>query len=187
MPRGQRWRTVAWRALFACLLLVMGPVAATAAEAPIEVRVKAAFVYKFGDYVEWPAGTFARGDSPLEFGVVGADALADELARLTVGRKVGGRAITVRKLAADEAWTGLHVVFIGGGDASGRAAALAAGAGRPVLTITQARDGEAGAGMINLVVEAGKVRFDVALPAGEAARLKIRSRLLAVARTVQAP
>ena len=45
-----------------------------------EYRVKAAFLYKFGSYIEWPSGSFARADSPVTIGVMGADALADELA-----------------------------------------------------------------------------------------------------------
>ena len=169
------------------LVALVSPATTRADTAAPEHRVKAAFVYKFGDYVEWPADAFARADSPLVFGVLGADALADELARLTTGRTVAGRAIVVRKLAAGEAWTGLHVAFVGGDDPRQLAAALAAGAGKAVLTITEARDGAARTGMINFVVVADKVRFDVALPAAEAARLKISSRLLGVARKVDAP
>jgi hypothetical protein len=80
----------------------------------------------------------------------------------------------------------LHVAFVGG-DARGLAAALAAGTGRPVLTITAAPPGATTTGMINFVVVDDKVRFDVALPPADAARLKISSRLLAVARKVRAP
>ena len=179
----------ALRVLLRLLLLVALalPVATRADTAAPEYRVKAAFVFKFGDYVEWPGDAFARADSPLVFGVLGADALADELARLTAGRTVGGRAVVVRKLAAGEAWTGLHVAFVGGDEPRQLAAALAAGAGKPVLTVTEAREGAATAGMINFVVVADKVRFDVALPDADAARLKISSRLLAVARRVEAP
>lgn len=172
-------------ALLALWLSSLAHASGPDAGATPEYRVKAAFVYKFGDYVQWPADAFARADSPVVFGVLGSDALADELARLSAGRTLGGRDVVVRKLVAGEAWAGLHVVFVGGEDATRVAAALAAGAGRPVLTVTEARSGAAG--MINFVVVADKVRFDVALPPAEAARLKISSRLLAVARRVLAP
>jgi hypothetical protein len=183
MRPGAWLRTVA---LFALLWSSSPAVAADAGAAP-EYRVKAAFVYKFGDYVEWPPEAFARADSPLVFGVVENDVLADELARLAAGRTMGGRAVVVRKLAAGDSWTGLHVAFVGGDDADKLSAALAAGAGRPVLTVTETRAGSVVAGMINFVVVADKVRFDVALPAAEAAGLKISSRLLSVARRVDAP
>ena len=173
--------------LLPMLLACSSVLAAPDAGAAPEHRVKAAFVFKFADYVEWPVGAFARADSPVVFGVLGGEGLADELARLTAGRTIGGRAVVVRKLAVGEAWTGLHVAFVGGDDAKALADALAAGTGRPVLTITEAPAGAAVAGMINFVVVADKVRFDVALPRAEAARLKISSRLLAVARRVEAP
>jgi hypothetical protein len=176
------------RALCAWLLvLALASAQAFAAVAAPEARVKAAFLLKFGDYVEWPADAFARGDSPVVLGVAGSDAVADELARLAAGRSVGGRAVVVRKLAEGEAWNGVHVAFVGGDDPGRLAAALAAGKGRPVLTITEAREASTVAGMINFVVVADKVRFDVDLPPAEAARLKISSRLLAVARRVVAP
>ena len=183
MRRAGAW----WRSLALVALLLSSPVAAAPPAAAPEYRVKAAFVYKFCDYVEWPPGAFPAADSPLVFGVIGADALADELARLTAGRTVGGRAIVVRKLAPGQAWTGLHVAFVGGDDPDLLAAALAAGAGRPVLTVTEAREDAASRGMINFVLVDDKVRFDVAVPPADSARLKISSRLLAVARRVEAP
>jgi hypothetical protein len=179
---------MAWRRWVVQAMLVVACLVASAAQAQAlpEAQVKAAFVFKFGDYVEWPPDAFARADDPVVFGVVGADRLADELARLAVGRKVGGRPVVVRKLAVDDALVGLHVVFVGGDDPARVAAALAAARDKPVLTVTEAREGAA-AGMINFVVVAGKVRFDVALPPAEAAQLKISSRLLAVARRVVPP
>src|SRR6266568_2186456 len=63
-----------------------------------EYRVKAAFLYKFGSYIEWPSRSFARTDSPVAIGVMGANALADELAQIVAGRSVNGRAVQVRKL-----------------------------------------------------------------------------------------
>src|SRR6266568_3550295 len=56
-----------------------------------EYRVKAAFLYKFGSYIEWPSRSFARTDSPVAIGVMGANALADELAQIVAGRSEGPR------------------------------------------------------------------------------------------------
>jgi hypothetical protein len=175
-----------WLVAAAAAVCVVGAAVASAAGLP-EQRVKAAFVYKFAEYVEWPAETFARADSPLVFGVVGAQELADELARLTEGRSVGGRPVAVRRLAPGAAWDGIHVVFVGGDEPERLVRTLAAGRGRPVLVVTESGDAPTPGSMINFVVVADKVRFDVALPAAEAARLKISSRLLTVARKVVAP
>src|SRR5438034_9980654 len=76
-----------------------------------EYRVKAAFLYKFGSYIEWPDRRFARPDSPLAIGVMGANALADELAQIVAGRSVNGRAVQVRKLRPGDPIAGLHILF----------------------------------------------------------------------------
>ena len=175
---------LAWRALLAaCLVACAGAAAAQAAPGTPEYRVKAAFVYKFCDYVEWPAGAFASADSPLVIGVLGADPLADELARLTAGRSIAGHALRVRRLAEGEAWTGLQVAFVGRGAEA--QVAKPGVAPPPVLVVSEAASGAPPGGMVNFVLVADKVRFDVALPAAEAAGLRISSRLLGVARRVE--
>ena len=174
------------RALVALVLLLalLAPRPLRAEEATPEHRVKAAFVYKFSEYVEWPPAAFAGADSPLVIGVVGSDALARELERFATGRNVGGRPVHVRRIARGDAWDGLHVVFLG--DDARNAAVLQAARGRPVLTITEAAV-DARGGMINFVLVDAKVRFDVALPEAEASGLRISSRLLSVARRVARP
>lgn len=171
------------------LALLLLSTRALAIAAPMELqasenRVKAAFVYKFGDYIEWPPEAFDAADSPLVIGVVGADALADELTRIAEGRTISGRRVAVKKLHYGDPLSGLHVVFIGRSDTRRVTEALEASKGRPALTITETADGLKLGSVINFVVVANKVRFDVALPPAEASRLKISSRLLAVARTV---
>jgi len=151
-----------------------------------EYRVKAAFVYKFGDFIDWPAGTFGGPNSPFVIGVVGADPVADELARITVGRTIGDRPVAVRKLRHGDPLAGLQVIFVGRGSREQMAEILAASKGLPVLTVSEFDNGIKAGSMINFVVVSDKVRFDVALAPAEAARLKISSRLLAVARNVVA-
>lgn len=169
------------------LLLAFGCLGAAPAstQAP-EYRVKAAFVYKFSDYVEWPSEAFANPNSPLVIGVVGADTLAEELARIAGGRTVGGRPVAVRKLRYGEPLSGLHVIFLGQSNSRQLTAALGSSKGHAALTVTESADGIRLGSMINFVVESDKVRFDVALASAEASRLKISSRLLAVARNVVA-
>jgi hypothetical protein len=171
----------------AALLLVAAGIGDVSAnddlQAP-EYRVKAAFVYKFGDYIEWPASAFADAGSPLNIGVIGADALADELARVSAGRTIGGRAVKVRRLRPGDPLAGLQMIFIGRSSGAQLAAMLGASKGLPALTVTESEDGLKLGSMINFVVVADKVRFDVGLAAAEASRLKISSRLLAVARKV---
>jgi hypothetical protein len=148
-----------------------------------EYKVKAAFLYKFASYVQWPARVFERPDSPLVIGVAGADVLGDELAQIVAGRSIEGRPVQVRKLRRGEALNGLQVLFIGRSD-RGPSEVLASAKGRPVLTVTESEDAFAMGSMINFVIVEDRVRFDVALHEAETADLKVSARLLSVARKV---
>ena len=183
------WRAVR-RLLRACALSigiatgVAGPRPAQADAQADEYRVKAAFLYKFGSYIEWPSGSFARADTPVAIGVMGADALADELAQIVAGRNVNGRPVLVRKLRPGGPIAGLHVLFIGRADSGRLPEILAAARGRALLTVTESEGGLELGSMINFVVVEDKVRFDVAPPPPESGNLKISARLLGVARKV---
>src|SRR5437899_8282008 len=163
---------------------VAGPRPAQADTQADEYRVKAAFLYKFGSYIEWPSGSFARADTPVGIGVMGADALADELVQIVAGRNVNGRPVLVRKLRPGGPIAGLHVLFIGRADSGRLPEILAAARGRALLTVTESEGGLELGSMINFVVVEDKVRFDVAPPPPESGNLKISARLLGVARKV---
>jgi hypothetical protein len=149
-----------------------------------EIQIKAAFLYKFGGFVEWPPRVFARPDSPIVIGVMGADALAEELERAVTGRTVQGRAVAVRRVRRGDPYAGLHVLFVGRSEAGRLGEILEAASGQPLLTVTDSEEGLARGSMINFVTVDDKVRFDIALPQAERGQLKISSRLLAVARKV---
>jgi hypothetical protein len=149
-----------------------------------EYRVKAAFLYKFGSYIEWPRGSFASADSPVTIGVMGAEALAEELAQIVAGRNVNGRPVRVRRLRPGDPIAGLHVLFVGRADGGRLAEILAAARGQALLTVTESEDGLELGSMINFVVVEDKVRFDIAPPPSESSNLKISARLLGVARKV---
>lgn len=150
-----------------------------------ESHVKAAYLYKFLDFVEWPATAFEGSKSPLVIGVAGADALVEELDALIARRRVESRPVLSRKLRPGEAPTGLHVLFIGRGAASRAPALLAATARQPVLTVTEADEAPPAGSAINFVMVDKRVRFDVALRTADAHEIKISSRLLGVARRVE--
>jgi hypothetical protein len=149
-----------------------------------EYRVKAAFLYKFGSYIEWPRGSFASADSPVTIGVMGAEALAEELAQIVAGRNVNGRPVRVRRLRPGDPIAGLHVLFVGRADGGRLAEILAAARGQALLTVTESDEGLELGSMINFVVVEDKVRFDIAPPPSESSNLKISARLLGVARKV---
>lgn len=153
-----------------------------------EYRIKAAFLCKFGNYVEWPPAAFAGTDSPLSIGVLGPQAVADEVAAAARGQSANGRPVAVRRLAPGEPLDGLHVLFIARANGTRQADALAAVKDKPVLTVTETEteaQAEGGSGaVVNFLIVDDKVKFDVSLPAAERSNLKVSARLLGVARQV---
>jgi hypothetical protein len=154
-----------------------------ASSTPLERRVKAAFLYKFLGYAEFPANAFADTSAPLTIGVVDAEDLAGELARIVAGRSVGNRAVVVRTLHESEIGTAVHMLFVGGADA-GRVGRLLRQA-NTLLAVTEADNALPSGSAINFRVIDERVRFDVALEAAEKNGVKLSSRLLTVANHVQ--
>jgi hypothetical protein len=175
------------RALAGCLALaaLAFGAAVCVAEEALEASVKAAYLYKFLAYVDWPPPAFASADAPQVIGVMGSEEILAELQRLVAGRSLNGRPLLARRVAAGDAPEPLHVLYVGQGVRP--AAALRAVAGRPVLTVADAPGGLADGAVLNFVMVQGKVRFQASLPAAERAGLKLSARLLAVAERVVTP
>jgi hypothetical protein len=183
MPR----RRLLGRAALAAALFGLGlgsSFVAQAAESAPEQVVKAAYLYKFGSFVEWPSRAFAGPASPFVIAVLGADAVADELLHLSSGRTISGRPVQIRKVRRGEGVAGAQVVFVGRAEVARVTEVLAAAEGHSMLTVTDTDDGLMLGSVINFVVVEDRVRFDVALPPAGRGDLRISSRLLAVARKV---
>jgi len=171
--------------LVACVLLCSaGLASADNVTATSESKVKAAFLFKFTSYVNWPPSAFELQDSPLVIGVVEADDVASELSRLVAGRTVNSRVIVVRYLAAGDSVAGCHVLFVGSGAGNRLGKILTSAKSQAVLTVTELDDALTFGSVINFVLIDDQVRFDVSLLAAERSNLKISSRLLTVAHQV---
>jgi hypothetical protein len=176
--------SVTVRLALAWLLLASVAALAQTDSRMAEVRIKAAFLYKFGEFVQWPPAAFAAGDRPFVIGVVGADDVAGELERVVVDRTVQGRPIAVRRLRRSDGLAGIHLLFVGQSESARLAEILAAASGQAILTVTESDHALSAGSMINFVPVEDKIRFDIALPPAERGQLRISSRLLAVARKV---
>ncbi len=169
------------------LALVAAGMLCQAADAPALAmqRIKAAFLYKFAAYVEWPAKTFAESESPIVIGVASADGIAHELEGAAAGRTAGGRPVLVHKLARGEAATSCcHILFVGEDHHGQRAELLAQVEGQPVLTVTDVGGEQPKGSIINFLIAGDRVRFDISRGAAERSGIQLRSQLLGVARHV---
>jgi hypothetical protein len=146
-----------------------------------ERDVKAAFLLKVANFVEWPA---QNSQGPLVIGVIGGDAIAKILERGSAGKAVNGRPYAVIRLHGGDEVKSCNLVFIGSSERTKQAVILERTKREHILTVGEvegfARDG----GMINLLVEEGKIRMEVNPQAVDRAGLRVSSKVLALSRIV---
>lgn len=150
-----------------------------------EYEVKAAFLYNFTKFVEWPDGRFESSDEPLVIAVLGRSPFGDGLVAAVEGRQVSGRGIVVRPVATAEEARSAHLLFVPAGE-EGRFAAIAGALrGAAVTTVGESDRFAAQGGIITFVQEAGRLRFAINLEAAERERLKVSAQLLRLATHVR--
>ncbi|MBX3743678.1 MAG: YfiR family protein [Verrucomicrobiae bacterium] len=176
---------VAWGRFPGLLAVLLGvlSVSSPASAPPREHEVRAAFLINFARFVEWPSAVF-EGDAPLAIGVVGDEAMASVLELIVPGQTVGRRRLEVRRLALDDDFTGIHLLYLDPGPMEPMGEVLRPLSRHPVLVVGRHADFVGQGGMIGFVLVDRNVRFDINLRATQAARLQISSRLLSLARTV---
>ena len=188
--RFTHWQVAAWCCLGYLLVLAAwsapSPHIGSAPPEP-EQEVKAAFLYKFLGYVEWPAAALGSESAPIVIGVLGDDEVADELRGIVANRRIGAHPLEVRRVTASTALDGVHALFIGGGATAALARLAPEAQQRSVLLVTDFDGALEDGSVINLVIVDNRVRFEVSLEAAERSRLKLSSRMLAVAMWVRPP
>jgi len=190
-PMGKHWRPNPIRGWLAVLWWMSGLVFSTGVAAQAddassgEIQIKAAFLYKFTGYVEWPKSSFKDAERPITIGMVGAEEITEELRRVVSGRSVQGRGLTITVVNKDSDLSGVHMLFIGRDAAAGMTRLIEAARQRPILTVTDAPDGLERGGVINFVMVKRRVQFEISVDAAEKAGLVLSSRLLAVALRVK--
>lgn len=148
-----------------------------------EYAVKAAYVYNFAKFVEWPP---ANPTAALTVCIYGKTPLAGFLDETVRGKLVHGLPVEVKRMPeGDEHWDSCAAVFFGATNRARIQTVLAQLKGRSILTLGESEAFAEGGGMITLVVEGDRVRFDINLAAVTDARLKISSKLMELARRVR--
>jgi hypothetical protein len=169
------------RPLLAVLLLAVAAHSRPAAQdVSKEYRVKAAFLYNFVKFVEWPART---EPGPIVICVAGRnpfDSILDDTIR---GETVRGRSLTARVILEPD--PACHVTFVPTG--ANAVAYLRAARGTPMLTVGESLDFIQQGGLIRFYLDGGTVRFEINRDGAERAGVRISSRLLQLARLVPAP
>jgi len=156
-------------------IAVSPPASLIAKEVPLEYQVKAVYLFNFAKFVEWPPDA---PPGPLAICVAGMNPFGDVLDETLRGETVNDRPLNWRVIPGPE--PGCHVIFVPHGAAA--AAYLQAARSTPTLTVGETPEFLSQGGIINFILEAGKVRFQINPNAAERAELRISSHLLRLAR-----
>jgi hypothetical protein len=175
--RNSRGYKSAW--MLAAALVTSG----ATAQSVDEYRVKAAFVFNFAKFIQWPAEAFKTSGDPLVICVVGQDQMANSLRETVNGSSIDGRAVIIRQIAIGQGPCDCQILFIGASAMKGFRSHAKEATG--VLTIGETPGFAVDGGSINLKLEDGRVRFEINVAAAERQQLHISSKLLSLAEVVK--
>lgn len=170
----------------ACLSLLVGRVASAAeAETSKEYQIKAAFVYNFTKFVDWPASSFLEKSTPIVIGVLGTNPFGAELNKAVEGRRVNGREILIRAVSTAAELSSVNAVFISASEAGRLKELLSSLKTKPILTIGEKESFTREGGTIAFVLDGDKIRFAINMESAEAAGIRVSAQLQKLAASVQ--
>jgi hypothetical protein len=171
--------------LLGVLCILLTSVMVAAAE-PLEYAVKAAYIYNFAKFVEWPMEPSTE-DGAFVIGILGQDPFGGALDEIVLGKTIRDKKIAVKRFSRIEDATNSHILFIGNSEKESMAQIIKRLNGMPILTVSDiGRFAEQG-GMIELVIDQNRVRFAINVASAEQAGLKPSSQLLKLARIITSP
>ena len=148
---------------------------------PGEYEVKAAFLYNFAKFVEWPGGPAGK---TIVIGILGSDPFGAVIDFTFEDKVIAGKRFEIRRFQRIDQLQVCHVLFISDSEQKNFGRILEAVRGMPVLTVSDARDFVSAGGVIELVLEDSKIRFDINLSEAKNSGLRISAQLLQLARKV---
>jgi hypothetical protein len=175
---------VYWPAVGTVLLLLWSGPHLSWAQTVSEYQVKAAYVYNFSKFVEWPAQAFASPTAPIRLCVLNGPAFESELNPIVKGKMVGGRAIAVIPVQNAEQARQCQILFIDSSQDKQSRQIIDALRDSSVLTVGESAGFVERGGIINFVLQDDRVQFQVNHKAATQVGLHISSRLLSVAKRV---
>ena len=163
-----------WLVVLACVLT---GVASGEDAVSKEYRLKAAFLYNFSKFVEWPARSFPGSDSPLVIGVFRGNPFGGELEKAVGGRRINGRPIVVKLVPSAAAAHQTHLLFVGAAHDSKLAELREALRGSAVLTVGESEAFSKQGGIITFKLQSDSLRFTINNAPAQQAGLKISAQL----------
>jgi len=178
-------RPLQWRSVVTVVLVLTLCQTSLHAQTYNETHVKAAFLYHFTDYVQYPDSAFETASSPYVIGILGKTAITAALQEAIRGKNVRGRPIVVRQVNLEQEMRRCHMLFVPDPEARQLPEVLEVLGDAPVLTVGESTGFAVRGGMIGFFIEQNRVRFEVNVDAARRANLNISAKLLSLARLVK--
>jgi hypothetical protein len=164
-------------------VLASGPaMLADAGDAAPDIAIKAAFLFNFAKFAEWPA---LAPDAHIVLCVVGSDALATALTDTVRGQSVGGHSLDVSRPPESAGWPACQLLFIADAESRRSENGLRLLQALPVLTVSDGKGFSQSGGIIELFADSGRMRFAINVDAADRSGLRLSSRLLGLAKIVR--
>jgi len=186
--RHKRWCRFHEVAIFLAIVSwVFGPYPVLWAQQPkaTEFQVKAAYLYNFGRFVQWPEESTGGRAESFEICVLGADPFGPALDATLAGGTINGKSVSAKRIAKPQDINSCRILFISSSEDGHLKEDLAALDKTRVLTVSDIPRFSERGGMIGFILEGNRVRFDVNLDSAQGAGLTLSSELLKVATNVR--
>lgn len=167
------------------LIAIAGASAPPKSAVAQEYDLKAAFLFNFAQFVEWPPDAFPTPTTPITIGVLGDDPFGASLDAVVAGETIRNRPLSVRRFRAVEQVDSCHILFVSSSEASQLDHIAKALGRRSILTVGETKDFAANAGIIGFELSQRRLRLRINLAAATDARLTISSKLLRQAQIVR--
>jgi hypothetical protein len=173
------------RTIAAVLWLLFAQSSVFGQEKPSEYQVKAAYLYNFGRFVEWPAKVTTATTGSFTICVLGEDPFGQALDATLAGEMIGNQKVAARRISNPQEAVDCQILFISSSEAKRLNKIVEALGDSAVLTVSDIPQFSQRRGMIQLVLEGNRIRFEVNLTATQRAGLTLSSELLKVATAVR--
>jgi hypothetical protein len=174
------------QAAWIALAVVLGSAHALRADEPSrEYQVKAAFIYNFALFTEWPDSAFSDKNSPFVVAVIGPDPFGSFLSQTLTNKTIQGRPVILRHLDSADQISGVHLLFVPAEEDDHLDDIFKQVADQPILTVGESDKFLDAGGTIRFLLEDGRIRFEISPDSAARAGLRISSKLLSLAKIYQ--
>ncbi len=183
-PRAERTRLPLL--LLAISLVLLGSKPARAqSDASKEYQIKAAFLFNFAKFVEWPSGSFAKSDAPFSIGILGTDPFGPALEETIRGETIGNRQLIIHRAQRIEDLQDCQMIFISKSEEGHVTEILSELDSKPILAVSEIDSFAQDGGDIDFYLQGGRVHFEINPGSARRVGLRISSQLLSLGKIVQ--